>query len=133
MNLVIDASVVVAAMTDGGEVGEWAHECLATNSLSAPHLLPVEIASALRRLVGAGALAVQDARRLVQQAGLLDVDLYPFSPFSDRVWALRDTMTAYDAWYVAVAEAHESPLATLDLRLVNAPGTRCDFVTPAGD
>ena len=62
-------------------------------------------------------------------ADLLDlrVNLLLYGPFGPRVWELRSTLTAYDAWYVAVAEAVESPLATLDLRMSRAPGPRCAF------
>lgn len=58
------------------------------------------------------------------------VELYPFHPFARRVWQLRDTVTAYDAWYVALAEALSKPLVTLDLRLTRAPGPTCRFRTP---
>jgi predicted nucleic acid-binding protein len=61
----------------------------------------------------------------------LGVKLHPFEPFTARVWELRDTVGAYDAWYVALAEALDAPLATLDLRLASAPGPRCAFLTPA--
>ncbi len=54
----------------------------------------------------------------------------PYEPFADRVWQLRHSVTPYDAWYVAIAEAFEVPLATLDHRLANAPGPRCSFSTP---
>jgi predicted nucleic acid-binding protein len=58
------------------------------------------------------------------------VELYPFLPFQDRVWQLRESLTAYDAWYVALAEAHDVPLATLDRRLAASPGPHCGFLTP---
>jgi predicted nucleic acid-binding protein len=46
------------------------------------------------------------------------------------VWELRQSVTAYDAWYVAVAESLDLPLVTVDLRLSRAPGPRCAFATP---
>ena len=55
---------------------------------------------------------------------------FAFEPFAARAWALRATVTSYDAWYVAVAEAIATPLATLDLRLARAAGPRCRFQTP---
>ena len=60
----------------------------------------------------------------------LPIDLYPFEPVAQRVWELRDTVSAYDAWYVALAEALDVPLATLDTRLAKAPGPRCAFLVP---
>jgi predicted nucleic acid-binding protein len=60
----------------------------------------------------------------------LNVELHPFEPFAARVWELRETVTAYDAWYVALAEALDVPLATVDTKLARAPGPRCSFVLP---
>lgn len=55
------------------------------------------------------------------------MELFPYAPFAARIWDLRDNVTCYDAWYVAVAETLNAPLATLDVRLANAPGPRCRF------
>ena len=60
----------------------------------------------------------------------LDLQLFPFAPFAERVWALRHNLTCYDAWYVAVAEAIGCPLVTLDRRLSLAPGPTCRIVVP---
>ena len=60
----------------------------------------------------------------------LDVALFPFAPFAERVWALRGSLTSYDAWYVALAEALDCPLVTLDRRLSRASGPTCAFITP---
>jgi predicted nucleic acid-binding protein len=54
----------------------------------------------------------------------------PYPPFADRVWELRASVSAYDAWYVAVAEELACPLATLDARLSRAAGPRCAFELP---
>jgi predicted nucleic acid-binding protein len=58
------------------------------------------------------------------------VELFDYASFARRVWDLRDNVTSYDAWYVAIAEQLEAPLATLDRRLVATPGPMCTFVTP---
>ena len=58
------------------------------------------------------------------------MQLYPFAPFAERVWSLRDNLTAYDAWYVALAEALDCPLATLDRKLGRASGPTCEFIIP---
>jgi len=65
-------------------------------------------------------------------ADLLDlrVELFPYAPFAARVWELRDNLTTYDAWYIALAEFLSSPVATLDRRLSRAAGPRCGFETP---
>jgi predicted nucleic acid-binding protein len=128
VTLVIDASMVVAALADSGPDGRWAESLLTSDSLAAPHLLPVEAANILRRSALAGIISAEDAS--LAHADLLDLraELFPYAPFAARIWALRENVTSYDAWYVAVAEALDAPLATLDSRLANAPGPRCQFL-----
>lgn len=124
MTIVLDASAVVAVLT-GGAGGRWARTRMRGQAMLAPHLMPVEVTQGLRRLVASGGLEEPDARRGVQALGDWPVTLLDFAPFADRVWELRDTVSSYDAWYVAIAEAAEAPLVTLDARLARASGTRC--------
>ncbi len=130
MTLVVDASTVIAALVDGGPDGRWAEEVLAGQHLVGPHLLPVEVANVLRRSALGGDVSADSAS--LAHADLLDLpmDLYPYAPFADRVWELRPSVTSYDAWYVALAEGLDAPLATLDLRLASSPGPQCRFLTP---
>jgi len=60
----------------------------------------------------------------------LRLELFPYGPCASRVWELRTTLTAYDAWYVALAETLGARLGTLDTRLRRASGTRCEFAVP---
>jgi predicted nucleic acid-binding protein len=127
---VVDASVVVAFLVDEGPDGAWAAEALASGGLAAPHLLPVEVAGMLHR---AGLTrAISDTVAALAHADLLDIPmiLYPYEPLAHRIWSLRANVTSYDAWYVALAEALDAPLATLDLRLAASVGPECSFVTP---
>ncbi|HWH32644.1 MAG TPA: type II toxin-antitoxin system VapC family toxin [Egibacteraceae bacterium] len=128
--LVVDASVVVAAFVDSGPHGAWAEQRLSAGPLFGPHLLPVEAANVLRRAELAGDITADTAALAHRDVGRLRVRLLPFAPFAGRVWELRDTLTAYDAWYVAIAETLEAPLATLDARTARAPGPACAFVCP---
>lgn len=132
MTLVVDASVVVAALVDSGPRGTWAASLLISTELAAPHLMPVEAANILRRASLASDLSRDTAS--LAHADLLDlrVALFPYKPFADRAWELRDNITAYDAWYVSLAESLGAQLATLDERLSRAPGIRCAFLTPEG-
>ncbi len=130
MSVVVDSSVVVAALTDTGRYGTWAANQLLRPELTAPQHLPVETAAALFRLERRGRLDPSNARMAMQQMTNLPISLLPFTLLTDRVWDLRHTVTAYDGWYVALAEATGSPLATLDRRLVSAPGPTCAFLTP---
>ena len=79
-------------------------------------------------MTSAGQLTPEASARARQRLAVLEVELVPFAPHAQRVWELRATLTAYDAWYVAVAEARGRPLATLDRRLMAAPGPRCAFL-----
>lgn len=128
--MVVDASTVVAALVDGGPDGRWAERILAAGGLTAPQLLHVEVANILRR--AASARDISDEVASLAHADLLDlrVDLVGYAPFADRIWELRGNVTAYDGWYVALAERLDLPLATLDRKLAAAPGPRCRFVLP---
>ena len=128
--IVLDASVVVAALIDAGDVGQWAAECLTSDDIAAPHLMPVEVGNLLRRSVLHGAVSSQEGAQA--HADLLDLaaTLFPYRPFGHRVWELRANVTAYDAWYIALAEALDADLATLDTRLASASGPRCRFLQP---
>jgi predicted nucleic acid-binding protein len=128
---VIDASIVLAGLVDSGESGAWARDQLSAGSLVAPHLLPAEVVNGLRRLVARRVLSADSAALATQDLEALAITFYPFAPFVDRVWELRGAVTSYDAWYVALAEAVDAPLATLDVRLVGASGPRCRWITPA--
>lgn len=130
MRLVVDASSVVAALVVLGSDGDWARGILEDGDLSAPHLLPVEVAHALRREAGSGRIAQEVASLAFADLQRLPVNLLDFEPFGERIWELRHTLTPYDAWYVAIAESLDAPLATLDVRLTGSPGPRCRFVTP---
>ncbi len=131
MSAVVDASVLVAATTDAGPGGVWAEAVIAEGNLCAPHLVLVEATNVLRRLERARELSGLEATAAQRDLLRLPIDLFPFEPFADRVWELRADVTSYDAWYVAVAEALQLPLATLDRRLTRASGPRCRFSTPA--
>jgi len=130
MTLVVDASVIVAALVDAGPAGRWAESIVASDDLTAPHLMPVEVASTLRRAVRAGELSEDSAA--LAHADLMDLQVYfaPYELVADRVWELRHTVTPYDAWYVALAEELDVALATLDGALGRAAGPRCRFKLP---
>jgi predicted nucleic acid-binding protein len=128
--LVVDASLVVAALIDSGNDGTWAHELLGADQLAAPHLMPVEVANVLRRAVLNGDVSADSAALAHADLLALRIDLFPYGPFAARVWELRGNLTSYDAWYVALAEALEARFATLDVRLSRSRGPRCLFVIP---
>lgn len=130
MTLVVDASLVVSALVDTSDTGSWAESLLVPEPLSAPHLMPVEAANILRLAATAGEITPDVAGMAHADLLNLRVELFPYSPFAERVWELRGNLTAYDAWYVALAECLGSAVATLDRRLARATGPKCRFVTP---
>jgi predicted nucleic acid-binding protein len=93
-------------------------------TLHAPHLLDLEIAQAIRRYVASG--EIDGGRGSMAVADLADFPLrrYPHDFLLPRIWDLRNNVTAYDAAYVALAEALDAPLLTRDRRLAGAAGHR---------
>jgi predicted nucleic acid-binding protein len=130
VTIVVDASVVVAALIDGGPVGTWADQILGTDHLVAPHLITAEAANILRRAAQSGQISSDVAALAHADLMAMRIELFSYEPFATRAWELREIVTAYDAWYVALAESIGMKLVTLDHRLVQASGPRCAFMTP---
>jgi predicted nucleic acid-binding protein len=130
LTIIVDASVVVSSLIDGGPTGRWAESLLAEEQAIAPHLMPAEAANILRRASLAGAISGDLAGLAHAEVARFPSVLVPYAPLADRIWELRGNVTAYDAWYVALAEALGLRLATLDRRLASATGPRCGFLLP---
>jgi predicted nucleic acid-binding protein len=130
LSIVVDSSVLVAALVDVGPHGIWAENVLAMGSLNAPELARAEATNILRRLERVKLITTSEANAAQDDLMQLDMDLFSFEPFADRIWELRHSVRCYDAWYVAVAEALRLPLATLDKPLSRSNGVACEFLTP---
>ena len=130
MTVVVDASVLVAALSNGGAQGTWAESWVDRTVVTAPELVMAEASQTLRRLEQAGTISQAEANIASYRLLRLPVDLYPFAAFAERTWQLRHNLTIYDGWYVALAEAFSCPLITLDRRLARAPGPTCEIITP---
>ena len=89
-------------------------------SLHAPHLLDLEVAQVLRRLVREASLSAQRADQALQDWLSLRVTRYPHFVFLPQIWRLRHNLSAYDAAYVALAEQLGATLITRDARLASA-------------
>ena len=126
----VDASVLVATLLSSGADGLWCEEVIGESFLLAPHLAIIEALNVLRRLELRGEITALEAASAQSELRLLDIELLSIEPFADRIWQLRHNLTCYDAWYVAIAEAFECPLATLDRPLSTAAGPRCEIRTP---
>ena len=89
---------------------------------NAPHLVDLEIAQVLRRHVAAGQMTTARAAEALDAWRAFPLDRWPHEGLLRRIWALRGTLTAYDAAYVALAEALGAPLITTDAKLARTPG-----------
>jgi len=121
--IVLDASALVELLL-GTEQGRSIGARIADPGLGlhVPHLADVEVAQALRRYVREGELEPDSAALALENLRSLDLERHAHEPLLDRVWALRENLTAYDAVYVALAEALDTTLLTCDGRLSRAPG-----------
>jgi predicted nucleic acid-binding protein len=120
---VVDASALIEALLRT-PLGERCAERLLRRDdpLFAPHLLDVEVMQVLRRYAHRGDL--RDARGREALGDFVDFPLTRCShePLLERIWELRDSLSACDAAYVALAEALDAPLVTCDARLARARG-----------
>jgi len=128
--VVVDASAIVALLTADLCTGTWVAEHCSEAVLAAPEVLPFEVGNALRRLERAGLLDVTAAAMSHQDLIDLSVQLWPYRALADRTWELRHALSVYDGTYVALAEALDAPLITVDVRLSRANGPRCIMHTP---
>lgn len=120
---VLDASAVVELLL-GTALGRAVAARVSDPAidLAAPHLLDVEVAQALRRYVRDRTLTPREAAGALDDLRALDIERHGHEALLDRVWALRENLTAYDAAYVALAEALGTTLLTCDRKLARAPG-----------
>jgi predicted nucleic acid-binding protein len=91
-------------------------------TLHAPHLIDVEAAQVIRRHAANGEIGGERGREVLADLADLPLRRYPHDLLLPRIWELRSNLTAYDAAYVALAEALDAPLLTRDQRLAAAPG-----------
>jgi predicted nucleic acid-binding protein len=126
--IVLDASAAVAVLLNLGPAAGniRLRTSLPGENLHVPHLFDVEVLHVLRRHSLRGTLSGQ--RESAAMAGLRDMRLsrYSHTAFTDRIWELKNNLSAYDAAYVALAETLSAPLVTTDARLAQAPGIRAE-------
>jgi predicted nucleic acid-binding protein len=121
--IVLDASAVIELLLRT-PIGDGVARRIADEPLAAPHLIDVEVAQVMRRYERARSVTAPRGRQLLEDLVDLDATRYPHDVLLPRVWQLRANLTAYDAVYVALAEALGAPLVTCDGRLARATGHR---------
>jgi predicted nucleic acid-binding protein len=128
--LVLDASAVAELLLGRAAATSVAHQLTEHEfDLHAPHLLDVEILSVLRRVVAAGHATSERAEQAVDDLLALPLERYPHDVLARRVWQRRENFSAYDATYLALAEALTTdpvPVLTADERFARAAGAHTD-------
>ena len=122
---VVDASAVLEVLLRTTVGARLERRLLAPGgSLHAPHLIDVEVAQVLRRYESAGVLTLDRGEEAVADLAAFPLERYPHDVLLPRIWELRRNVTAYDAAYLALAEALRASFVTCDGRLATAPGHR---------
>lgn len=123
--IVVDASAMIEVLLNRPS-GELIAQRLLDprEALQVPHLIDLEVAQALRRYQATGQMSSPRARQALQLFVQMPLERHPHWPFLERIWELRRNVTAYDAAYLALAEALDAPLLTCDRALARSPGHR---------
>lgn len=121
--IIVDASLAIeiALMTPDGRSAQQSLR-REDDSLGAPELLDLEVLQVLRRSTREGRIASRDAGAAITLFQALPIQRFGHRILVDRIWALRDNLTAYDAAYIALAELLDAPLWTRDRKLSSVPG-----------
>ena len=119
--IVLDASAALSGLLNAGP----ARMTMSEQQIHVPHLIDSEVASGLRYRVAAQQISGDDGWAALDVWRRLAVTRYPVAPVLDRIWELRDHLSAYDAGYIALAERLGCAVLTADPRLSRAPGIRC--------
>jgi predicted nucleic acid-binding protein len=121
--IVVDASALLETLLQTAAAEAVEARLFATHeTLHAPHLLDIEVAQVIRRYAGSGEIDGERGREALVDLGDFPLRRYPHGFLLQRVWELRNNLTAYDAVYVALAEALDAPLLTRDRRLTTSAG-----------
>jgi len=124
--IVVDASILANVVGDDSVDGRRTRsEIRSAVDVAAPDLVDVETLAVLRKRWLAGTITDRRFAAAVGDLEAIDLDRYPTLRLMRRAYELRANVTAYDATYVALAEALDCELLTGDRRLANAPGSRC--------
>jgi predicted nucleic acid-binding protein len=128
--LVVDASCLAEVALAGPDAEAVRGSLAADGDQAAPHLVDAEVLGVVRRAHLRGELDLTAATQAIIDLGAWPGTRVDHRPLLERAWELRHSLTAADALYVALAEAVDAPLLTLDKRLVRADGPRCAVEIP---
>lgn len=120
--IVADNSALVAVLAAEAPPAGLAMRLAQEDELHVPHLIDLEFLNVMRRLLLGGKLTEKKAAAARAELGLLPLVRYSHEPFRGRIWALRSNLTAYDAAYIALAEALDASLISCDDKLARSTG-----------
>ena len=122
---IVDASVLIEALIPGRPLTTDAAAAIGSRGV-APELIDIEVAQVLRRLHRLGEIGGTEEAAAIESLMQMPLTRRSHRPHLARIWQLRDNLSAYDAAYVALAEALRCRLVTADARIAAAPGIRCE-------
>lgn len=127
---IVDASCLVELVTDGAAAARVRTALDPEGLFAAPHVVDVEVFGIIRRDHRRGVIDRTEARIAIERLQSWPGERFGQTLLLSRAWELRDTVRGWDAMYVALAEALDGTLVTLDRRLAAAAGPRCPILVP---
>jgi predicted nucleic acid-binding protein len=128
--IVLDASIVVELLTNQALADSIRRDLASRDeSFIVPHLIDVEVLSAMRRLTAGQRIGADRCKELLLGLLALPAERYSHKPLIGRIWELRHNFTAYDATYIALAEAMNAVLYTCDEKLLKGHRARVVLFT----
>jgi predicted nucleic acid-binding protein len=128
--LVVDAACLYEVVADTSDAEAVREELSRDEEHAAPHVIDVEVMNVVRRHHLQGLLDATAASQAIADLGDWPGDRFGHQPLLARAWELRDRARGWDAFYVALAEALDATLLTLDTRLSRARGLNCSVLVP---
>ncbi len=128
--LIVDASCLYEVVADGIMAGSVRQRLLADDDQAAPHLVDAEVLGIIRRDLMLGRLDRTSANQAVEDLRDWPGERFGHRSLLARAWELRDRVRSWDALYVALAEALDGTLLTLDTRLASVVGLECRIEVP---
>lgn len=125
--IVLDASAAVHYLLATEGVWDQVVSRLEDEDLHVPQVFEYEVASALRAGAIRRDMTAARAEGALNDLTALTVTRHPPQPLLERIWQLRNSLTVFDASYVALAEALEAPILTADGRMARSRGHGATF------
>ena len=128
--MILDASAALDLLLEREPMASWVRaEIAGADRVRVPHLIDAEVAAVVRRMVLAGGMTPERGARALEDFAAMRLRRFPHRRLLRRVWSLRENVSAFDGFYVALAESLAAPLVTTDAALARAPGLEIEIRT----